>query len=152
MSSYCCAGMFGKRTLLLLVSSVLVASLAWAEAPAPSGGLFADSGGRCRLPDLTGLSPEQIAAAGLAAGLQAAPTEAAQNPPCPATFDCSSIFGCGAITPCTVELIGPCCKPAHGPTLCCDGGNIQVTRCPCDCIDPRCQLFCLTSTDVKLSC
>ena len=56
MSSYCCAGMFGKRTLLLFVSSVLMASLAWAAAPAPSGGLFTDSGGGCRLPDLTGLS------------------------------------------------------------------------------------------------
>ena len=151
MSSSCRAGKLGKRTLILLAGSVLLATLARAEAPAPSGGLFADSAGGCMLPDLTGLSPDQIAAAALVAGLQAAPT-AAQTPACPATFDCTSLVGCGAVTPCTVELIGPCCKPAHGPTLCCESGNIQVTRCPCDCIDGRCQLLCVTSTDVKLSC
>jgi hypothetical protein len=48
MSSYC-ARKFGKQTLLLVVSSVLMASLAWAEAPASSGDLFAQSGGGCML-------------------------------------------------------------------------------------------------------
>ena len=151
MSSYGCTAKFGKSALFLLVGSFLLASLGWAEAPRPSGGLIVDSAGACRLPDLTGLSPEQIAAAALQAGLQAAQTKA-QDPPCPATFDCSSLFGCAAVTPCTVDFIGPCCKPAHGPSFCCGSGNIQVTRCPCDCIDLRCQLLCLTSTDVKLSC
>src|SRR5262245_2440978 len=102
MPNYCCTKeVFLKRPLLLLVALLLMASLAWAAEPAPNADPLADSGGGCMLPDFAGLSPEQTAAAAIAAGLQMAPTEV-QVPPCPTTFSCSSLTSCAAGSPCTV--------------------------------------------------
>jgi hypothetical protein len=140
-----------KRVMILIVVLLCTWSVAWAETSAPASGFLADSGDGCMLPDLSGLSPDQIAAAALQAGLQAAPNEV-QVPACPTTFSCNSITNCGAGTVCTVSIIGPCCKSAVGPVLCCVSGNIKVTRCPCVCTGNPCAVLCGTSTDVKLSC
>lgn len=140
-----------KRPLLLLVALLLMASLAWAEAPAPAEDLFADSGGGCMLPDLAGLSPEQIAAASLQAGLQMAPNEV-QVPACPVKFDCSSIFNCGIGPVCSITDIGACCQTSGGPIICCINGTFKVRKCPCVCTGNPCSISCPNSTDVKSRC
>jgi hypothetical protein len=140
-----------KRTLLLLAALLLVPSLDWAEEPAPNDDLFANSGGGCMLPDLAGLSPEQIAAAALQAGLQAAPT-AVQVPACPVKFDCGSIFNCGIGPLCSLTDIGACCQTSGGPILCCTNGTIKVRQCPCQCTGNPCAISCPNSTDVKWRC
>jgi hypothetical protein len=148
-----------KRTLVLIALLLLTCSLAWAEEPAPGtsagaplgGSIASDSGGGCMLPDLTGLSQEQILAAALEAGFQVSPTDV-QIPPCPTTFSCTSIPNCGAGTPCTVSIIGQCCKPAGAPPICCANGPIKEKRCPCVCTGSPCAFQCINSTDVKLIC
>src|SRR5262245_61778824 len=132
-----------KRALILVAVLLCTCSVAWAETSAPAADPLAGSGGGCTLPDLAGLSPEPIAAAALQAGLQIAPTEV-QVPPCPTTFSCNSITNCGAGTPCTVSFIGPCCKPATGPNICCANGNIKKTQCPCVCTGNPCAVVCGT--------
>ena len=139
------------RTLLLLVTLLLMASLAWAEGPAPSVDLFANSGGGCMLPDLAGLSPEQLAAAALQAGFQASPAEV-QVPACPVKFDCTSLFHCGVGPVCSITDIGACCQTSGGPIICCISGTIKVQQCPCKCTANPCLISCPSSTDVKWRC
>jgi hypothetical protein len=139
-----------KRTPILFAALLLTAGLAWAAEPATHDDLFADSGGGCMLPDLAGLSQEQIAAAALQAGLQASPTEV-QVPACPVKFDCSSIFNCG-IGVCAIADIGACCQTTGGPILCCISGTIKVRTCPCVCTGNPCSFTCVNSTDVKWRC
>jgi hypothetical protein len=133
---------------------LLTCSIAWAEGPAPDGGLAADpgaGGGTCLLPDLAGLSPDQIAAAALGAGFETASIDV-QVPICPTTFSCTSITNCGVGAPCTVTNIGQCCQPPTGPpSICCING-IKVRRCPCVCVGSPCAALCGTSTDVSFGC
>lgn len=147
MPSYRCT----KRPFLLLAALLLMASLAWAEEPASSDAFFADSGGGCMLPDLSGMSAEQIAAASLQAGFQVAPNEV-QVPACPVKFDCDSLAGCDVGPICAVSDIGQCCQTSGGPILCCIDGTIKVRRCPCECTGPVCSVLCASSTDVKFRC
>lgn len=154
-----------KQTLILAAVMLATAGLAWAEAPtaAPAemalpaatadlapGPLFAD--GSCEMPDLAGLSEEEIAAAAFAAGLDTSPTAAAAAPPaCPVAFQCNSITNCAAGPLCSVTDIGQCCT--QGPfTLCCISGTIKVSRCPCRCTAFACSLQCVSSTNVKWGC
>jgi hypothetical protein len=126
-----------KRTLSLVAVLLFTCSLAWAEEAAPQGDVAADSGGGCM-------------AAGLAAGLQIAPTEV-QVPPCPTTFLCSSLTNCGAGA-CSVTPIGQCCMPPTGPpAFCCINGIKKIT-CPCVCTGNPCLAVCGTSTEVRFHC
>ena len=139
-----------KRTLLLVAVLLFTCSLAWAEEAAPQGDVATDSGGGCMLPDFTGMSADQVMAAGLAAGLQIAPTEV-QVPPCPTTFLCSSLTNCGAGA-CSVTPIGQCCMPPAGPpAFCCINGIKKIT-CPCVCTGNPCLALCGTSTEVRFHC
>jgi hypothetical protein len=139
-----------KRALVLVAVLLLPSSLAWAEAPAPEGDLFAAGGGGCMLPDLAGLSPDQIAAAALGAGFQVSPHNV-DVPACPATFHCDSLTGCAAGPLCSITDIGQCCQ-AGDPVLCCLSGTIKVQRCRCECTGPVCSVLCASSTDVRWRC
>jgi len=140
-----------KRTLILVAVLLCTCSVARAETPAPASDLFAGSGGGCVLPDLAGLSPEQIAAAALGAGFQPSPSEK-QVPICPVKFDCTSLTGCAAGPACTLTDIGPCCATS-GAVICCTSGTIKVVRCPCQCTSTVCSTtVCTSSTDVKWHC
>jgi len=140
-----------KPKLLLFATLLLVASIGSAEEPAPNSTFFADSGGGCMLPDLAGLSQEQIAAAALQAGFQASPTEV-QVPACPVKFDCTSIFHCGIGPVCSLSNLGACCQTPGGPIICCTSGTIKVQQCPCVCTGNPCAISCPNSTDVKWRC
>jgi len=111
------------------------------------------AGGGCQLPNLTGLTADQIALAALEAGfmIDSAPTPAAV-PPCPVTFHCNSIANCGAGTACTVTSLGACCQPATGPKLCCISGSITVTTCPCRCTANPCAIQCINSNELNWHC
>lgn len=136
-----------KRTLVLVAVLLLTGSLAWAEDPAGPG----PTGGGCALPDLSQLSPDQVAVAALQAGLQiSAPTAVDTIPACPATFHCSSIAGCGASMVCTATAIGQCCSA--GPVVICCANNIFVIRCPCHCVLEDCPLQCRQSSEVTRTC
>jgi hypothetical protein len=143
-----------KRTLILLVCLLVTRSIAWAEDPTPDAEVVADPGpgGACALPDLAGLSPDQIAAAVLEAGLQIQGSPAAA-PLCPTTFKCNSIANCAAGPLCSLTNIGPCCTTPGGLSICCVGGlNIWVKRCPCQCTAPACSFQCVNSTEVSRFC
>lgn len=141
-----------KRTLVLAALLLLsLSSLAWAEG-APAAGPA--NGGRCVLPDLSGLSPDQAAAAVIQAGLQMSPTNtaAATIPSCPSTFRCSDIAGCGASMACFGFGIGPCCSTGAAVVCCGNGGNILVVSCPCKCVDEDCPRQCGQSSQLTWSC
>jgi hypothetical protein len=136
-----------KRTLVvvavLLFTSLLTSRFAWAEGTA---------GGGCSLPDVAGLSPDQVAVAALKAGLQmsAATSATTTIQACPATFQCSSIAGCGSSMICSATPIGQCCS-AGAFVLCCTN-EIFVVRCPCKCVLEDCPHQCGQSTQVTRSC
>lgn len=141
-----------KHTLVVAAVLLLTCSLAWAEEPMPNDELFGDASGGCMLPDLAGLSPEQISAAALEAGFQVAPTNV-QVPACPVTFHCNSITNCGIGPLCALRDIGPCCTTGGGLTLCCiTGQSIQVSRCRCQCTGNPCAIQCPNSTEVNWGC
>jgi hypothetical protein len=145
-----------KRTLVFIAALFLAGGLAWAGGESSGGApathpLFAEGGG-CKLPDFTGLSPEQRTAAALAAGFQVSPTYASA-PACPVTFNCNRIGNCAAGKLCTLGNIGPCCDAGGGNILCCaNNGNIWVQQCPCVCTGFICSSLCESSTDVQWSC
>lgn len=139
-----------KRTLVLVVVLLFVGTLAvWAEGtPATDPG---PAGGGCTLPDLAQLSPDQVAVAALRAGLQlSASTSDPAIPTCPATFQCSSILGCGSSMVCSATPIGKCCVDG-GVVLCCTN-TIWVVRCPCHCVLEDCPHQCSQSTEVTRTC
>jgi len=139
-----------KRSLVLVVVLLFVGSLAvWAEGKPAAGP--DPAGGGCALPDLAQLSPDQVAVAALRAGLQLyASTAAPTIPACPATFQCSSILGCGSSMVCTATPIGQCCSTS-GVVLCCTN-TIFVVRCPCKCVLEDCPHQCSQSTEVSRTC
>lgn len=139
-----------KRTLVLVALLLLsLSSLAWAEgAPTAVPG---PAGGRCVLPDLSRLSPDQAAAAAIQAGLQvSASTPTSTVPACPTQFQCSSIAGCGSSMVCNVNPIGQCCT--LGTAVICCSSTIWVERCPCKCVLEDCPFQCRQSTQVTWSC
>src|SRR5262245_36151925 len=140
-----------KRALILVAVLLFACSVAWAEESASYNALFAGSGGGCMLPDLSGLSPEQVAAAALQAGFQTSPSEV-QVPACPVNFDCTSLFHCGVGPLCSITDIGACCQTSGGPIICCVNGTIKVQQCPCKCTANPCLISCPNSTDVKWRC
>jgi hypothetical protein len=137
-----------KRTLVLVALLLLsLSSLAWAEGT-PSAG---PAGGRCVLPDLSRLSPDQAAAAAIQAGLQVSPASATTTvPACPVEFQCSSIAGCGSSMVCNVNPIGQCCTT--GTAVICCSGTLWVERCPCKCVLEDCPRQCGQSTQVTRFC
>ncbi len=138
-----------KRTLVLVaILSFILSSLAWAEGPAASPA----NGGRCILPDLARLSPEQAAAAAIQAGFQVSPTSSPTTtvPACPSNFRCSSLPGCVAETACFGFGIGPCCST--GTAVVCCGSNILVVSCPCKCAFEDCPHQCDQSNQLTWSC
>jgi hypothetical protein len=140
-----------KRTLVLVALLLLsLTSLAWAEG-APAAAPSPANGGRCVLPDLSRLSPDQAAAAAIQAGLQVSPaTTATTVPACPTEFQCSSLAGCGSSMVCNVNPIGQCCT--LGPAVLCCSGTMWVERCPCKCVGEDCSPQCRLSTQVTRSC
>lgn len=107
--------------------------------------------GGCALPDVAGLSPDQIAVAALNAGLQmSAATSDPTIQACPATFLCSSIAGCGSSMVCSATPIGQCCT--LGTAVLCCANTIFVVRCPCQCVLEDCPRQCGQSTQVTRSC
>ena len=135
-----------KRTLTLVACLLVAATAAWAEGPAASAGA-------CMLPDLTGLSPDQAAAAALEAGFSLEVRKAAAAPLCPITFRCTSILNCTASLQCSQTELGPCCTVPSGITLCCTEGTIWVKQCPCRCTPTNpCSTECTNSTDVTKLC
>lgn len=141
-----------KRTLVVF-AMLLFAGLAWAEGPETNDEPIADPGlgGGCVLPDLAGLSPDQIALAALEAGFQTTPMNV-QAPACPVTFHCNSIGNCGIGPLCAIGNIGPCCSAGGGLNLCCINGNIWVKKCPCRCTGNPCSITCPNSTEVNWHC
>lgn len=146
-----------KRVLVFVAALFLVSGLAWAGgessggAPIPaSDPLFAEEGGGCTLPDLSGLPEEERMSAALAAGFQVSPTPAAY-PICPVTFQCNSIGNCGIGPICSLTDIGPCCT-SGGFTICCTQGTFKVRRCPCVCTGTICSTVCTNSDDVRRTC
>jgi hypothetical protein len=134
-----------QRTLVLVAALFLIAPLA-AQAENPVKG-------SCSLPDMAGLSPDQIAVAALRAGLTMSPADTSTGIPvqsCPTTFECSSIAGCGSSMVCTVNPIGQCCL-AGTVVLCC-ANTMFVERCPCKCVSEDCPRLCEVSTQVTRSC
>jgi hypothetical protein len=148
-----------KRVLVLLILLAVLflsSTPTWAQAAGPSPALAAapaPAGSGCRLPDLAGLAPGQIAAAALNAGLQMIFVDTPPPvPACPVTFHCNSITGCGIGPLCSVSDIGPCCTTG-GAVLCCgNGGDIIVQRCPCRCTGEVCSVVCAQSTNVTFNC
>ena len=130
-----------KRTLVVAAILLFTGSLAWAGGPAAGG---------CMLPDLAGLSPEQVSVAALAAGFQVLPVSKAVQD-CPHLIQCSGTSNCTVGSPCTIEEIGKCCN-LGGSTFCCTGDAIKVLRCPCQCISGNCSTSCLNRTEVSLFC
>jgi hypothetical protein len=142
-----------KRTLILATCLFAACSIAWAAGPTPDLGTVEPGlTDGCKLPDLSGLSPEQEAAAALAAGFRVAPTNKAL-PLCPTVFRCNSIANCAAGPLCALGNIGPCCTTPSGLGICCTGGlNIWVQQCPCQCTGFACSFQCVNSTDVTRFC
>jgi hypothetical protein len=140
-----------KRTLSLVAVLLLTCSIAWAEETASAPDPVADSGGGCMLPDLAGMSPEQITAAALEAGFQPAPNNV-QVPVCPVTFHCNSITNCGIGPLCALGNLGQCCNAGGGLTLCCISGTIKVKTCPCRCTGNPCNIQCPNSNEVNWGC
>jgi hypothetical protein len=144
-----------KRTLVLVAVLFLIGTLAaWAEGPtAAPAAMTAPAGGHCVLPDLAGMSPDQIAVAALRAGLTMSPADtpiASTLQACPTTFECSSIAGCGSSMVCAVGSIGKCC--VAGPIVLCCSNQIFVERCPCKCVLEDCPSQCSRSTQITWSC
>lgn len=141
-----------NRTLVLVALLLLsLSSLAWAEGPATTGP--GPAGGRCVLPDLSRLSPDQAAAAVIQAGFEVSTASSPTTtvPDCPSTFRCSDIEGCGASMACFGFGIGPCCKTGGGAIACC-GSNILVVSCPCQCVFEDCPHQCGQSSQLTWSC
>jgi hypothetical protein len=132
----------GFASVLLLLT--MTAGAAWSTEPA---------GGGCQLPDLAGMTPDQIQLAALAAGFETAPAPAqAATPLCPVTFHCNSIGNCAAGPLCSLTDIGSCCAAGSGLVLCCTSGTIKVTRCPCRCTSPHCSASCSANNEVNWGC
>jgi hypothetical protein len=140
-----------KRVLVLLAVLFLTHSLAWAEG-GPHATPPDPAGGRCVLPDLAQLSPDQVAIAALQAGLEITPKTAAPIPACPVLSQCSDVPGCGLSGgPCTSAILGKCCTTGAA-VLCCPN-EIVVTRCPCHCVFEDCPtLRCNANSQVTRSC
>lgn len=142
-----------KPTLVLVAVLLLTSHFALAEGTA-SGAMAADprlASNGCALPDLAGLSPDQVAVAALNAGLQmSAATSDPTIQACPATFECSSIAGCGSSMVCSATPIGQCCT--LGTAVLCCANTIFVVRCPCKCVLEDCPRQCAQSTQVTRSC
>ena len=140
-----------KASLILAVVLLCIPGLAWAEEPAPavSEDVAFEAGG-CVLPDVSGLSGDEAAAALAGAGFETAPFDAAV-PACPTTFHCDSIFNCGTGAVCSVTDIGACCATG-GLVKCCISGTIKVRQCPCVCTGNPCSIACPQSTDVRSRC
>jgi hypothetical protein len=143
-----------KRMLVLIAAlfliSGLIGSVAWAEGTATTPGPAA---GRCTLPPgLAQMSPDQVAAAALQAGLQIFPKSSdIPIPACPTLFQCSSLPGCGVGGgACTTAVLGKCCSTGAA-VLCCTN-EILVTRCPCRCMFEDCPHQCDTSAQVIQTC
>lgn len=132
-----------KRAFVLAAVLLLTGGIAW--------GAEEDFGGGCRLPDLAGLTPDQVAAAALAAGLEMPSAIPAATPICPVTFHCDSIGNCGVGTCSTPVDIGQCCT-SGGLVLCCATGTFKVRQCNCVCTGNPCSSQCIQSTDVRLRC
>lgn len=135
-----------KRTLVLVAVLFLTGGMAW-------GAENDFQGGGCMLPDLAGMTPDQAAAAALAAGFEMSSAKlAAANPACPSTFQCNSIANCGAGACSTPVDIGPCCDVAGGGTICCAAGTIKVRQCGCVCTGFPCVITCPQSTEFRMRC
>ena len=140
-----------KRTLVLVALLLLsLSSLAWAEGPAAAPNPA--NGGRCVLPDLSRLSPDQAAAAAIQAGFQVSQDSSPTTtvPACPSDFRCSNLPGCAADMACFGFGIGPCCST--GAAVICCGSNILVVSCPCKCVGEDCPHQCGQSTQLTWSC
>ena len=137
-----------RRTLVLVAVLLFAGSLAaWADGGAGSG----PPAGRCALPDLAGLTPDQAAAAALAAGLKVSATDPSTPvQACPATVDCPTGAGCGPSMLCSATPVGKCCS-SGSITLCC-ANEIVVVRCPCKCTRQICATQCSQSTQQTWSC
>jgi hypothetical protein len=136
-----------KPTLVLVAVLLFTSSMAWAQGSAADPRLA----NGCALPDLAGLSPDQVAVAALGAGLQmSAASSDPTIPACPVTFECSSIAGCGSSMVCSATAIGQCCT--LGTAVLCCANTILVTRCPCKCVLEDCPRQCAQSTQVTRSC
>lgn len=133
-----------KRAFVLVAVLFLISGVAW--------GTEDDfEGGGCKLPDLAGLTPDEIAVAALAAGLEIPAAVPAAIPACPVTFHCDSIPNCGLGACSTPTDIGRCCNNG-GLTLCCATGTIKVRQCNCVCTGNPCSTQCIQSTDVRFRC
>jgi len=145
-----------NRALVLVAFLLFLCTAAWAQtaatAPPPAADPRVAAGG-CQLPDLAGLTPEQIRAAALNAGLEVTFAATPAFPACPVTFLCNSLTDCAAGPVCGTRLIGTCCDSGGGTIFCCpDNGNIRVFKCPCKCAGPNCASTCLTSSNVTTLC
>lgn len=140
-----------KQASICIFVLLLTTGLAWAEETAAATIEPGWEGGDCTLPDLTGMSDDEIEAAALAAGLGVEPTQAAV-PACPTPFRCSSIVNCAAGSVCSLTDIGPCCTPSSGLQVCCISGTFKVERCPCECTGNPCALTCIESDNVRRRC
>lgn len=147
-----------KRALVLVAFLLLsCTTTAWAQGAgsAPVGDPRA-AGGKCLLPDLSGLTPAQRAAAVLNAGLQMTNLDTVDPgslPACPATFSCNSITGCGAGSTCSLTVLGPCCEDGGAKLCCSNHGEIVVDQCPCQCVlGTVCSSACASHTNVTVSC
>jgi len=144
-----------QRTLVLIATLLLTGSLAWAEAPVvgatPTAADPRLTGGGCTLPDLAGLTREQLAAAALQAGFQMKAASAEDIQACPTVFHCNSLVGCDAAPLCSLTDIGQCCSTS-GAIICCTSGHIIVKRCRCECTGPVCSVLCPGSQEVDRTC
>jgi len=142
-----------KRALVLVAFLLFLCTTAWAQGA--GGAPVADpraAGGKCVLPDLSGLTPAQRAAVVLNAGLQMTYVDTNALPACPVTFSCNSIGGCVAGSVCSVSVVGPCCRDGSAKLCCQNGGEIVVDRCACQCSGPLCSAACASHSNVTVSC
>jgi hypothetical protein len=113
------------------------------------------AGGGCRLPNLAGLTPDQIAIAALEADILMDPAPGpAAVPLCPTISHCNSITNCGIdAASCVTVNIGACCQPpGGGPKLCCISGTMFVTTCNCVCTGNPCAIQCPNTNEVTKHC
>ena len=152
-----------KRSLIIAAALLLTLGLPFAGTTAgaeeavtntaPEDALFvaADTAtAGCTLPDLAGMSQEEIEEAALEGGFDVAPVNTAVQA-CPVRFNCSSITNCAAGPLCSITDIGPCCSQG-GLQLCCISGTIKVRRCPCECTAFACSLSCVNNDQVRWGC
>ncbi len=144
-----------KRALFLVAVLFLLSNLAWAQTAGTASAPVADprsGGGNCQLPDLAGLSPAQVAAAALNAGLKMTFVDTPTVPACPVTFHCDSIANCARSQACFAAILGPCCSDGSAILCCQNGGNLVETTCGCKCTGELCSSACSQSHEVGLSC